>query len=450
MPRWRRLLLGLLLARGGCSLSATASQRRWSRAVVGEKPPQRAARLKDHRLHQARQKARHVANLDRLLDVADAALGLSEVAGGSPVLPLCDRLEIDWASLPPGCLYRARDQRLLFNRAPPEAAASRADDGAREDEAYAHVCRDLRVNEGVVVTAESGRSAPPPPAKFDARVCAAAPRSELTPANNPVCNFSWYGGGLLCCGDGSLLLDADQPVPPARDTWRLKYRFYFEDGDGGGPPDSGRGAAAATTAARHTARPRNLFRVWWSTEATNNEYSVPKSAAACGDPATPPSECVHTIRSRFTGRDMLDVGRGCMVVGDASACANVSRIEAGGGAFALTYAAAHCHAPACLSMELWDADSGELVCRNEPTLGTGEGGVHDERGFVVGIAPCLWGGAAEGLRPPPRIRLDGNYTSVKRVNSTNGHWGVMALWQCRGAYLDDADVDERSTPIQSE
>ena len=63
------------------------------------------------------------------------------------------------------------------------------------------------------------------------------------------------------------------------------------------------------------------------------------------------------------------------------------------------------------------------------------GAVHDEKGFVVGIAPCVWGSAAEGLRAPPRIHLDSNYTSVKRVNSTNGHWGVMALWQCRGAYL---------------
>ena len=40
------------------------------------------------------------------------------------------------------------------------------------------------------------------------------------------------------------------------------------------------------------------------------------------------------------------------------------------------------------------------------------------------------------LRPPPRVRLDGNYTSIKRVNSTHGHWGVMALWQMRGAYAD--------------
>ena len=41
----------------------------------------------------------------------------------------------------------------------------------------------------------------------------------------------------------------------------------------------------------------------------------------------------------------------------------------------------------------------------------------------------------QGLRPPPIIRLDGNYASVKRSNNTNGHWGVMALWQMRVAYM---------------
>ena len=86
-------------------------------------------------------------------------------------------------------------------------------------------------------------------------------------------------------------------------------------------------------------------------------------------------------------------------------------------------------------LRLPDADRNELLCRNEPTIGAGQG-VHDEKGFVVGIAPSVWGAAAAGLRPPPRVRLDGNYTSIKRVNSTHGHWGVMALWQMRGAYAD--------------
>jgi len=208
-------------------------------------------------------------------------------------------------------------------------------------------------------------------------------------------------------------------VPTPLDTWRLKYRFYID--------------APLDAQAAH-ARYANAFRVWWSTEAVNNEYSVPRSDADCDDAATPAEACVHTIKSRFTGKDTLALGRGCMVSGDASACGDVARIAASGGAFQLVYAAAHCHAPACLSMELWDDDSGELLCRNVPTIGTGSASPHDEADFVVGTAPCLWGGAGEGLLLPHDQTRRQLYL-IKRVNSTRGHWGVMALWQMRGAYL---------------
>ena len=86
-------------------------------------------------------------------------------------------------------------------------------------------------------------------------------------------------------------------------------------------------------------------------------------------------------------------------------------------------------------MELWDDDRNELLCRNEPLLGAGVAKTHDEHGFVVSIPPCLWGSEAEGLRPPPLIDLTSNLTSVKRANATHAHWGVMALWQMRGAYV---------------
>ena len=47
----------------------------------------------------------------------------------------------------------------------------------------------------------------------------------------------------------------------------------------------------------------------------------------------------------------------------------------------------------------------------------------------------MWGSAAEGLQPPPVVHLDSNLSCVKRTNATNGHWGVMALWQMRSAYM---------------
>ena len=270
--------------------------------------------------------------------------------------------------------------------------------------AMQHVCRNVSVNTGMIAGGN-----------FNAGVCAPYPVSELLTTHNSICNISAYGGGLHCCAGGSLLLDADQQVPEPTDTWRLKYRFFFEDYDALAPQ-------------------RNVFRVWWSTEATNNEYDVPQSTADCSNASTPAEQCVHTIRSKFTGRDMVTTG--CMVSGDPMGCMDpgyVSRVD--GGYFDLVYASAHCHSPACLSVELWDDDTGELLCRNEPTYGNGSAPIHDELGFAVGIAPCLFGDAEEGLRTPPRLHLTSNLTTIKRTNNTYGHWGVMALWQNRAAYV---------------
>jgi len=253
--------------------------------------------------------------------------------------------------------------------------------------------------------------------RFNPKVCAPFPRSDLLTTHNAICNLTRYEGGLYCCHDKTLLLDEDQPRPTKMDTWRMKYRFYFED----------------YTAQK--VKSVNSFRVWWATEAMNNEYDVPKSKANCLDPTTPAEDCVHTIRSQFQGRDLLSLGAGCMASSDPAACANVSLIESEyGGNFRLTYAAFHCHAPACMSGELWNRDTGELICRNDALYGTGSGALN-ETAYVVGIPPCVWGTAAEGLRPPPVLHLDSNLTTIKRTNNTNGHWGVMSLWQARGAYL---------------
>ena len=35
----------------------------------------------------------------------------------------------------------------------------------------------------------------------------------------------------------------------------------------------------------------------------------------------------------------------------------------------LIYAGGHCHAPSCISMELFNADTGKLLCRHDPVYG---------------------------------------------------------------------------------
>jgi hypothetical protein len=254
--------------------------------------------------------------------------------------------------------------------------------------------------------------------RFNPKVCAPFPTGELLSTDNAVCNISSYGGGLLCCAGGNFLLDADQEVPEPVDTFQIKYRFYYED---------------YTNQSNH-------YRVWWSTEATNNEYDVPKSSADCLDAATDREKCVHQIKSVFTGRDFLSRGNGCMVnsMADSDSCLDADRIaQQDGGYFRLVHAAAHCHAPACMSVELWNDDTGELLCRNEPSYGDGSG-PHQVKGYIMGIPPCVWGrGSSAGggqLREAPRLHLDSNLSTIKRANNTNGHWGVMALWQNRAAY----------------
>lgn len=104
--------------------------------------------------------------------------------------------------------------------------------------------------------------------------------------------------------------------------------------------------------------------------------------------------------------------------------------------FRPVYLGAHCHAPACLSEELYNADTGELICRNVPTYGgraSGATGPHrfDELGYLA-LPPCVWGDPALGLVAPPLLRWETNLYSIKRVNNAYSHTGEMALWQGRG------------------
>jgi len=316
--------------------------------------------------------------------------------------------EVHSTSLPPGCSAAVSPTAatsctaVIFNNNTESPAPCHAGGGGGGSRC---ICRDATSEKGTI----NGIA-------FNRGVCAPEPTGELLSTNNGICNISAYEGGLHCCGGGSFLLDADQEVPAPTDTWYLKYRFYFEE----------------------HAQQANLYRAWWSTEAVNNEYDVPQSTALCLDSATPKEECVHRIQSSFRGKDMLSRGFGCMVGGDPNACMDPKRVASvDKGYFKLIYAAAHCHAPSCESMELWDLDTNRLVCRNEARIGGGEDPM-DEKGFVVGIPPCVWGSASEGLQEPPLIHLESNLTCIKRSNNTNGHWGVMSLWQARAAYVTPA------------
>jgi len=100
----------------------------------------------------------------------------------------------------------------------------------------------------------------------------------------------------------------------------------------------------------------------------------------------------------------------------------------------LIYASGHCHAPSCLSMELYNADTGDLICEVKPTIGQGTNARFDEKNYIA-LAPCLFGSEADGLIPPQFLSYATNLMSIKRNNNTNGHLGEMASWQMRGVMV---------------
>jgi len=236
--------------------------------------------------------------------------------------------------------------------------------------------------------------------------CAEFPLSDIKLQKNTACFVETFGGGLNCCWDKTFLLDADQEIPPEQDTFHLKFRFYYEE---------------------YTSKPipshNQLFRIFWMTEVWQGQYDIPK----CAD-GTPTSQCVHTLTSHFSLNNIMS---DCNSVVDPW-CADKKLVTEKG--VYLIYAAGHCHAPACISMDLIDERNGNLLCRNTMLFGKSEKAL-DEEGYVVGIPPCLWSPDDPLLPPPPILHLDTPLLSIARVNSTYAHWGDMAMWQMRGSYV---------------
>lgn len=266
----------------------------------------------------------------------------------------------------------------------------------------------------------------------DKHRCAPFPTSDLAREGhdaNPTCSVQTYRGGLSCCRHEHFLLDKDQeiPWPDQYLEYQLKFRIYFEDYK---PAESSSFNSNGANEVPPTPRPShlNLVRLYWTTEAFAGEYDIIQCAKS-----TPRSQCVHMITSRWKVRDMLGNCSGAWCTGPDSTDPKFTKgIE-------LIYAGPHCHAPSCLSMELYNSDTGELLCHVEPIFGSNSNEKYGEDGFVA-IPPCLWGDKSEGLAPPVLLSLNTTLLSIKRNNSTLGHTGEMASWQMRGVVVPQTTV----------
>jgi len=178
----------------------------------------------------------------------------------------------------------------------------------------------------------------------------------------------------------------------------MKFRFYFKE-----------------------FAPNRFQNTVWLVHIAQAEYDIVKCA-----PGTPPSECVQVNKAQFKVVDMMNScsskgNFGCTGIGsnDPSVTAGIKPIIIN----------PHCHAPTCLSMELYNADTGELICGVKPIHGTGSE-LFNEKDYI-NIPPCMWGDS-EGLRKPPLLPLSTNLLAIKRCNNTFGHIGEMGHWQMRG------------------
>lgn len=92
----------------------------------------------------------------------------------------------------------------------------------------------------------------------------------------------------------------------------------------------------------------------------------------------------------------------------------------------------HCHAPTCLSFDLYNADTKEIICSQTPTYGTGTN-VYNESGYIT-VPPCVFGNEEDGLMPAQVLPFGTRLFSSKRCRADTGHHGEMSLWQTYGVF----------------
>jgi hypothetical protein len=229
---------------------------------------------------------------------------------------------------------------------------------------------------------------------FGSDKCRPWPYSQLLDFQNPTCDVRTYRGGQWACHHMWSLLDADQEIPWSDKPLVMhhKYRFWVQPYD--------ENYHTQLFLGEFTGSPLLIGSPW--------ELDVPVCTDKIpGCTYSKETGWVHTIKGNCIGERTFA---------------------------ALNF---HCHAPTCLSMEVWACDRnvslencndtiGTLLCREKPVHGSGinESDKFDELGYIA-IPDCFWGDSEFGLESP--INVTGlPLHVVKRSNATIGHYGEMA------------------------
>ena len=90
----------------------------------------------------------------------------------------------------------------------------------------------------------------------------------------------------------------------------------------------------------------------------------------------------------------------------------------------------HCHAPSCIREELWNEDTGKILCGVTALYGDEKYGSlnipFNEQGYVA-IPPCIFG-YESGLQEPYVLSVNTKIRAIKYFNNTYRHLGQMAQW----------------------
>jgi len=225
---------------------------------------------------------------------------------------------------------------------------------------------------------------------------------------NAACHLSTYHGGLECCKHGFLLTDLGQEGlihSKEVDRYFLKWRYYFQVYRPSSP----------TAAASHLHVHHWVFLI----DAQVNDYEE--------DNALYGHASIGSLSARITADQMCDAG--CDPPGTGVQVGPDGRLNF--STITPLVITPHCHAPSCIREELWNEDSGEILCNVSARYGVNDA-IFNERAYTA-IPPCIYG-HQPGLQAPfalgPRVRL----RAVKYFNNTYRHLGQMAQWTGLAVY----------------
>jgi len=219
---------------------------------------------------------------------------------------------------------------------------------------------------------------------------------------NSACHMETYHGGLHCCKHTWFLTDLEQDaqIPDKTDTYFLKWRYYFQEYV----------PASDKTQASHKHLNHWVFLI----DQAVNDYEEDNANYGKGS--------LGKITAHLKARDM----------GLENVPKKYSKITP----LVMT---PHCHAPSCIREELWNADTGDIICNATTAYGEEKYGptsqVFNEANYIT-IHPCIYGNQP-GLQTPFSLSPDTNLIAIKYFNNTFRHLGQMAQWT--GLMVYDTD-----------